>query len=91
MITLSILFAVHQLGKDQASLNVIRLEPTIPSEDGVLVVPRREHGQDVLYRQPSSSNHRLATENTRYNNDSIEKLTFRIYMCHCIEHSLSVL
>ena len=73
-----------QLRKEQAGLNVIRLKPSVPPKDGLLVISSRKHGQDVFYGQPTSSNHRLATENARYNNDPIEKLTPTIYMCHSL-------
>ena len=68
---LRFIFTIHQLRKEQASLNVIRLEPWVPLKDGLLVIPSPKHGQDVFYGQPTSANNWLTTEDTPNNYDPI--------------------
>lgn len=46
----------------EAGANVLGLEPSVAAQDGLRCVPRRQHPEHVLDRQPTTTNDRLPVE-----------------------------
>lgn len=63
-------------GVCEAGANVVTFEPGVVLQQGLARVARRQHAEDMLYRQPSIPDDGFATENVRVRGDSSKQSRF---------------
>ena len=78
-----LLFA-NSIGVNQTSSHIIFFEPGVSFQNCFDRIAGRDHSQNVLDRQPPSTDDRLASENARVHGDSLEKF-FLVH--HSLESS----
>ena len=64
------------MGQKQTGPDILGIKVGILPEDGLGRVPRRQHSQDMLHRDPHVTDDRLAAEDIGANDDPIKQFGF---------------